>query len=90
MYVYIWVFSVTELCPPGYLAMDGDVSGGGLTGGYSATLYKCKYDCDDRYDCNSFSHSISRNWCKLMAEKTPTHPQHMHEQFCSKQKPGTF
>ena len=77
-------------CPLWYLAMDGDVQGGGLTGGYSATLYQCKNDCGARRDCNSFAHSSSRNWCKLMAEKTPTHPQYKDVQFCSKQITGTF
>ena len=66
--------------------MDGDVSGGGLTGGYDATLQKCKNDCDARKDCYSFSHSISKQECKLMAESKPTHGKWQDYQFCSKGK----
>ena len=81
--------SIFLACPPSYLEMDGDVQGGGLTGGYASSLEQCKNDCDSQHDCNSFSHSMSKNWCKLMAEKTPTHTQYGDAQFCSK-KTGTF
>ena len=33
-------------CPENYLAVDGDVPGGGLTGGYQATLEECKNSAD--------------------------------------------
>ena len=74
------------MCPTGYLPMDGDVSGGGLTGGYDATLQTCKKDCDARNVCHSFSHSISKEECKLMAESTPTQEKWQDYQFCSKGK----
>ena len=73
----------------GYLAMDGDVEGGGLSGGYSASLEECKNDCGGRSDCNSFEHSTSANWCKLLGESAPTHPQHEDFQFCRKITSGT-
>ena len=73
------VFSV---CPTGYEANDGDVNHGGLTGGYSASLEKCKTDCDAKSECHSFVHSISGNQCKLLAEAEPTHPKDQDGQFC--------
>ena len=72
------------MCPVGYLAMDGDVAGGGLIGGYSASLETCKNDCDARVDCNSFTHSTSANSCKLLAESAPTSAKFEDYQFCTK------
>ena len=66
--------------------MDGDVAGRGLTGGYDATLQTCKNDCEARNECHSFSHSISKGECKLMAESIPTHRKWQDYQFCSKGK----
>ena len=79
------VFSV---CPVGYLAMNGDVPGTGLLGGYSASLDKCKNDCDGRSNCNSFMHSTSSDQCVLYEELTPTSPKYLDYQFCKK-KSGT-
>ena len=59
-------------CPESYLAVDGDVLGGGLTGGYTATLEECKKDCDARLDCNSLKYSPTSTSCVLMNERTPT------------------
>ena len=78
------------VCPTGYLAIDGDVAGGGLTGGYSASLEKCKDDCEARSDCNSFVHSTNANSCKLMEEAAPTHPKWKDGQFCKKDQLGTL
>ena len=66
--------------------MEGDVSGGGLTGGYSATLVKCKNDCDSRHDCHAFEHSSSKDECKLLAESINQQEHWGDLQFCSKRE----
>ena len=76
-------------CPNGYIIMEGDVSGPGLTGGYAATLKECRNDCDARSDCNSFAHSLSIEQCKLMKEKKPTQSKYHDYQFCQKDVSGT-
>ena len=68
--------------------MDGDVSGAGLTGGYTTSLEECKSDCDDRSDCNSFVYGIRPNGCKLLHEAEPTDPPYLSDQFCKKAVPG--
>ena len=77
------------MCPTGYEAKDGDVAGGGLSGSYSASLEKCKADCDAKSECNSFVHSMSGNLCKLLAEAEPTQPKYQDGKFCKKIMIGT-
>ena len=72
-------------CPESYLAVNGDVEGGGLTGGYTATLEECKKDCDARLDCNSLKYSPGSTSCVLMNEKTPTTSnKYQDHQFCKR------
>ena len=71
-------------CPESYLAVDGDVVGGGLTGGYTATLEECKKDCDARLDCNSLKYSPGSTLCVLMNERTPTSSKYQDHQFCKR------
>ena len=72
-------------CPENYLAVDGDVPGGGLTGGYRATLEECKNDCESRLDCNSLKYSPGETLCVLMNERTPTSAnKYQDHQFCQR------
>ena len=66
------------------MAVDGDVVGGGLTGGYTATLEECKKDCDARLDCNSLKYSPGSTLCVLMNERTPTSSKYQDHQFCKR------
>ena len=75
---------VILVCPPGYLAMSWDVEGGGLIGGYSASLDMCKNDCDDRSDCKAFEHSTTKQRCKLLGGTAPTTSTYQDYQFCKK------
>ena len=71
-------------CPDRFEAFDGDVRGGGLTGGYDASIQKCADDCTARSDCNGFVHSEDQQSCKLVNEKQPTASKWQDFQFCSK------
>ena len=67
------------------MAVDGDVPGGGLTGGYGASPEKCKNDCEARLDCNSLKYSPGEIWCVLMNERTPTSAKtYQDHQFCQR------
>ena len=60
--------------------------GGGLTGGYDASLLECAEDCEARDDCGSFSHSATKDHCKLMAESFPAETSNFEDyQFCRKE-----
>ena len=70
------------MCPPGFTEYEGDVPGGGLTGGYAANSDKCADDCMLRNDCNSFAHSVIKKTCKLLAEKIPSTAKYQDYRFC--------
>ena len=70
-------------CPPGYISYDGDIPGPGLFSEYIASLDKCAHDCKKLRSCQSFSHSLTHNSCKLMYSPRPTGPKFEDYQFCS-------
>ena len=70
-------------CPPGFIAYDGDIPGPGLFSEYIANLDKCAHDCKKALGCESFSHSLTHNGCKLMYGSRPTGPKSGDYQFCS-------
>ena len=70
--------------------MEGTVAGDGLLLAYEASLQKCKEDCNNNNNCNSFGYSqIASKQCKLMTEVAPTMPNYspyQDFQFCARKK----
>ena len=93
LYTNVWACNINHVfsvCPTGYEAKVGDVEGGGLVGGYSASLEKCKSDCDDSSNCFSFVHYMGGNHCKLLAEAELNYPKYKDGQFCKNLVKGKF
>ena len=70
-------------CPLGFVTMEGDIWGKHL-GAPHVSLEECANQCRAMTNCRSFSHSKSKNQCKLMDKKTPTNEKYKHYMFCSR------
>ena len=73
-------------CPSGYAEIAGDIVGGGIKGGYHASLKKCESDCNEHIDCRSFKFSPSHNggWCAMYKTSQPTGPKYQDFFLCAR------